>query len=263
MREFATSSPLIYFHSQWCLGILALSLSGMLTGCPTEESPFKSENETLRKQHTKQESVIQSLQDGNQVMQQQIDLLNRELREAQGKTKVAEAQLVQTTTQGQELSKQLQKLGKDNKKLTAQFNWIKKKSSQAKDSISVRNSGGQTRELLHPVKTASQAAQEALSHNGYSLLVSIGTETKSVFVTERKISAPRSLETAGFRNQYVLSLNALPSKGTLLTVKADFEKMGQGGRVLGASKEETADIERRLIVEISKKLEERNKPRKK
>lgn len=256
MRDIATPSTNRSCYIRTCFWILTLSLVGSVTGCQPEESPFKFENKTLRKQVTKQESVIQSLQDGNQVMQEQINLLNRELREAQGKTKVAEAQQSQMTAKVEELVQQ-------NKKLLAQFNWVKKKNAQAKHSITVRDSGGQTRELLHPVRSASKAAQEALAHNGYSLLVNISTDTKSVFITERKISAPRSLETAGFRNQYVLSLNPLPSKGTLLTVKADFEKMGQGGRVLGASKEETAEIERRLIMEISKKLGGRTTSKKK
>ncbi len=39
-----------------------------------------------------------------------------------------------------------------------------------------------------------------------------------------------------------------------LRVRADFEKIAQGNRVLHAGAEETADIERRLIAEISKAL---------
>jgi hypothetical protein len=37
-------------------------------------------------------------------------------------------------------------------------------------------------------------------------------------------------------------------------VKAEFEKLAQGGRILSVSTEETAEIERRLIGEISKAL---------
>ena len=55
--------------------LMALALS--VTACQPEESPLKSENETLHKQADKQESVIVSLQEGNKVMQQQIDLLLR------------------------------------------------------------------------------------------------------------------------------------------------------------------------------------------
>jgi len=60
-----------------CVGMLLLA-----TGCKPDEPRFKAENETLRKQLAKQESVVTSLQDGNRVMQQQIDLLNHELRDA-------------------------------------------------------------------------------------------------------------------------------------------------------------------------------------
>ena len=60
--------------------LMALVLS--VTACQPDESPLKSENETLHKQADKQESVIVSLQEGNKVMQQQIDLLSKELREA-------------------------------------------------------------------------------------------------------------------------------------------------------------------------------------
>jgi hypothetical protein len=84
--------------------------------------------------------------------------------------------------------------------------------------------------------------------------VSIKTDQKAVYVTERKVSPPASLEVAGFRNQYVLSLQALPSNVTRLSVKADFEKLAQGGRLLSVSVEEAAEIERSLIGEINKAL---------
>lgn len=41
---------------------------------------------------------------------------------------------------------------------------------------------------------------------------------------------------------------------TRLSVKADFEKLAQGGRILSVSPEETAEIERRFIGEINKAL---------
>ena len=65
---------------------------------------------------------------------------------------------------------------------------------------------------------------------------------------------PASLEVAGSRNQYVLSLHALPSNITRLSVKAEFEKLAQGGRILSVSAEEVAEIERSLIREIHKAL---------
>jgi hypothetical protein len=38
-------------------------------------------------------------------------------------------------------------------------------------------------------------------------------------------------------------------------VKAEFERVAQGGRILTVSHEETSEIERRLINEINKALE--------
>ena len=65
---------------------------------------------------------------------------------------------------------------------------------------------------------------------------------------------PVSLEVAGSLNQYELSFHALPSNVTRLSVKADFEKLAQGGRILSVSAEEVAEIERSLIREINKAL---------
>jgi hypothetical protein len=106
----------------------------------------------------------------------------------------------------------------------------------------------------HPLSAVAKTVEDALGRNGYQVKVSVRTEQKAVYVTERKISNPVSLEVAGFRNQYVVSLQALPTNLTRLTVKADFEKLAQGGRILSVSLEETAEIERRLIGEIGKAL---------
>ena len=65
---------------------------------------------------------------------------------------------------------------------------------------------------------------------------------------------PVLLEIACSRNKYVLSFHALPSNVTKLNVKADFEKLAQGGRILSVSAEEVAEIERSLIREIDKAL---------
>jgi hypothetical protein len=51
-----------------------------------------------------------------------------------------------------------------------------------------------------------------------------------------------------------VSIQAQPTNTTRLSVKAEFEKLAQGGRILSVSAEETAEIERRLIGEISKAL---------
>ena len=68
--------------NHWPLWIGAIALCLSVSSCKPDDSPFKAENESHRKQLAKQESVVTSLQDGNKVMQQQIDLLNQELRDA-------------------------------------------------------------------------------------------------------------------------------------------------------------------------------------
>lgn len=65
---------------------------------------------------------------------------------------------------------------------------------------------------------------------------------------------PASLEIAGSRNQYVLSLHALPSNVTTLSVKADFGKLAQGGQVLSASTEAVSEIERGPFRDMNKAL---------
>src|SRR5207237_4326234 len=78
--------------SRLTAGLLLATTALTAAGCKPNDSPLKDENERLRKQVTKQESVLISLQDGNKVMQQQIDLLNRELRDAKKETDRAEAE---------------------------------------------------------------------------------------------------------------------------------------------------------------------------
>jgi uncharacterized protein YlxW (UPF0749 family) len=74
----------------WC--ILFVSLYG----CAQDGDPSRAENEVLKKQVAKQESLLSSLQDGNRVMQQQIDLLNQELRDAKDTKEELEKELAET-----------------------------------------------------------------------------------------------------------------------------------------------------------------------
>ena len=114
--------------------------------------------------------------------------------------------------------------------------------------------GSQVEDLPRPLPVVGKAAEEALARNGYRVRVTVKTDQKAVFVTERKISTPTSLETAGSRNQYVVSLQTLSSNVTRLSVKAEFERVVQGGRILAVDAEEIAEIERRLIAEIGKSV---------
>ena len=230
---------------QWPLWIGAIALCFIASGCKPDDSPFKADNESLRKQLAKEESVVTSLQDGNKVMQQQIDLLNQELRDAK---KSAESAKADAKTSAENLAiqaAQAKKLSADIQKVT---------TAQAAQNIYVEVKGTQTEDIPRPLSSVAKIAEEALSRNGYHIRVSIKTDQKAVYVTERKVSPPASLEVAGSRNQYVLSIHALPSNVTRLNVKADFEKLAQGGRILSVSAEEVAEIERSLIREINKAL---------
>ena len=91
-----------------------------LLGCPPENSPLQSENQRLKKQLAKQESVIVSLQEGNKVMQQQIDLLNQEGRKVTNKLeqdlKAAQDKLQQLSQGHQEEDRKLEALEEENVK---------------------------------------------------------------------------------------------------------------------------------------------------
>ena len=231
--------------NQWPLWTGVIALCFLTSSCKPDDSPFKAENESLRKQLAKQESVVSSLQDGNKVMQQQIDLLNQELRDAK---KSAESAKAETRAAAENLALQVAQA----KKLSADVQ--KTAAAQAAQNVHVEEKGTQTDDIPRPLSTVAKIAEEALSRHGYQVKVSIKTDQKAVYVTERKVSPPASLEVAGSRNQYVLSLHALPSNVTRLSVKADFEKLAQGGRILSVSAEEVAEIERSLIREINKAL---------
>lgn len=227
------------------LYLLCAAVFLSLHGCTPDESPFKAENETLKKQLAKQESLVTSLQDGNKVMQQQIDLLNQEIRDAKKAAETAKGEAKASADQLEAQLVQARKLTADIKRTAIE---------QAAQSIQVETKGAQTDSIPRPLATVARTVEEALSRNGYQVKVSIKSDQKAVYVTERKVSNPVSLEVAGFRNQYVVSLHAEPGSVTRLTVKAEFEKLAQGGRILGVSAEETAEIERRLIGEINKAL---------
>jgi hypothetical protein len=217
----------------------------VLLGCKPDDSPFKAENDTLKKQLVRQESLVTSLQEGNKVMQQQIDLLNQEIRDARRAAEVAKAEAKSAGEQLENHLVQARKLTADIKKTAIE---------QAAQNIHIEQKGAQFEDIPRPLSTVAKTVEEALARNGYQVRVSIKADQKAVFVTERKVSNPVSLEVAGFRNQYVVSIQAQPMNVTRLSVKAEFEKLAQGGRILSVSAEETAEIERRLIGEVSKAL---------
>ena len=195
---------------------------------------------------------MNSLQDGNKVMQQQIDLLNQELRDAKKQAEHAQAEAKALQAEAKALGTKLDSQLAESKKLSGEIQRTAAKAAQATDNIRVEEKGSQVEDLPRPLAAVGKATEEALARNGYRVKVSVKTDQKTIYVTERKVTTPTSLETSGSRNQYVVSLQALPSNVTRLSVKADFERLAQGGRILAVDAEETAEIERRLIAEIGK-----------
>jgi hypothetical protein len=268
---------------------LLLALLTPVVSCKPDESPLKAENEQLRKQVAKQESVITSIQDGTKVMQQQIDLLNQELRAAKKEAEQAESELKQQTerlaseskelggkieaerralggkldaerkaflvkleAERKALSAKVEAEAAENRRLLAETKRLTDMYARAVPTVRVEEKGGQTAEVPQPLGSVSRAVEEVLSRNGYTIKASLKNDQKAVYVTERKTSAPASIEVPGYRNQYLLSLQNLDANGTRVTVKADFEKMAQGGKIIAAGPDEVAEIERRLIGEIGK-----------
>ena len=227
------------------LGLIVFPCLLVLPSCKPDDSPFRAENDALKKQVTRQESLVTSLQDGNKIMQQQIDLLNQEIRDAKKSAESAKAEAKSAAEQLEHQLVQARKLTADIKKTAIE---------QAAQNIQIEQKGAQFEDLPRPLNAVTKSVEEALVRNGYQVRVSIKADQKAVIVTDRKISNPVSLEVAGFRNQYVIAVQAQPLNVTRLSVKAEFEKLAQGGRILSVSPEETAEIERRLIGEVSKAL---------
>lgn len=230
------------FVGPWALGIWAM-LVMVTAGCVPDDNSIRVENEALKKQVAKQESLLSSLLDGNKVMQQQIDLLNQELRDAKSTVEA-------TKTEAKHQTEQLELQLAETKRMMA---------AQMTESLKVEEKGSQSDTLPRPMPTVAKVVEEALARNGYQLKISVKTDQRAVYITERKISNPTSLEVTGSRNQYLISLHALPDNLTKLGVKAEFERVAQGGRILSVSHEETNEIEHRLIREINKALENPSK----
>lgn len=214
-------------------------LSLTLAACAPNDNDFRAENDALKRQLAKQESLLSSLQDGNKVMQQQIDLLNQEIRDAKSTTEAAKHEVKLLTEQ-----------------LAIQETEAKQAlATQIAQSLKFEEKGAHSDTLAYPLPAVAKIVEEALTRNGYQLKVSVKTDQKAIYVTERKASKSRSLEAVDTRNQFLISLQALPDNLTRLGVKADYEKVAQGGRILSVSTEETTEIERGLIREVNKVLE--------
>jgi len=237
-----------------------LGLFPILQGCPQDKTPLlEKENGGLKKRVSKQESMIITLQEGNRVMQEQVDRLNQELREKQKEQK-EKLKAAQETGQGlateqHTLTQQVTELTKENQKLKNDTKWLRRQRELFRQSISMHIAEGNAQTFTISLPPIVEATKKALRQHGYSILTKMATDQNAVFVTERKTSASASLELPGFRNQYFLLIKAVGQGATTLKVKAYYEKISQDGKILGVSKNEKADIELRMIRAVEKVLQ--------
>jgi hypothetical protein len=249
--------------------MMAVLLLLFLAGCPRDNSGLQEENAQLKKQVTKLESVIHSLQEGNKIMQQQIDWLNQEARKTeesyetqlrnaeashQEQLQDAQAQMAELMNSPKKDVARIQTLEKAIRKLEGETNWLRKQRDQMRKTLTIQKIGGQTQELPFSFSSVSTIIEDALTKNGYSILSSMQTDQKAIFITDRKTSLPPSLELSGFRNQYLLSIEKGPSDHSTLWVRAEFEKISKNGQMFSAPQSEVTDIELRLIQEIHQSL---------
>lgn len=251
------------------ISILAAMLMLFLTGCPQDNSDFQEENIHLKKQLTKLESVIHSLQEGNKIMQQQIDLLNQEARKTaesyevqirelealhQEQLGVAQTKMAELVDSPKKDIAKIKILEQENRKLEGETKWLRSQRDQMRKTLTLQQIGGQTQDLPFSFSTVSNIIEDALTQNGYSILSSMQTDQKAVYITDRKTSLPPSLELSGFRNQYFLSIEKGPSDHATVWVRAEFEKLSKNGQMFSAPQSDITDIELRLIQEIHQAL---------
>ena len=261
LRLLLASQPIFKINSfltrvSKALGVVFCLLA--LTACPQDQTELQGEAIQLKKQTAKLESVIQSLQEGNKVLQQQIDRLSQEARETEAsyenKLKEAQSHIAQLANTPKKDLATIQSLEQKNKKLLGEAKWLRSQREQMRESLAMEQIGGQTHELPFTFSTVSTIMEEALTKNGYTVLATMQTDQRAVYITDRKTSLPPSLELSGFRNQYLAMIEKGPADHTTLWVRAEFEKISRNGNIYSAPQAELADIEIRLIQEIHETL---------
>jgi len=230
----------------------------VLTACPQDQTALQGETLQLKKQTAKLESVIQSLQEGNKVLQQQIDRLNQEARETEAsyeaKLQEAQSHITQLTNTPKKNVATIQSLEQKNTKLQKDAQWLRSQRDRMRKSLVMQQIGGQTHELPFAFSTVSTIMEDALTKNGYTVLTTMQTDKKAIYITDRKTSLPPSLELSGFRNQYLAMIEKGPADHTTIWVRAEFEKLSRNGHIFAAPQAELTDIELRLIQEIHQTL---------
>lgn len=254
------------------------------TGCPPDNAPLIEEKEQLKKQIVKQETMMTTLQEGNRVLQEQVDRLNQELRNQElrnqelrdtqkslarqlkrsqqtGKALATEKrhrlqQVATLTDDNQKFQKDNQTLQRENQKLKDNAQWLRRQREMFRKSLQTNMQTVKAKPLPHALPDVVNATRRALAQHGYAVMATMETDKKAVFVTERKTSASLLIEVAGFRNQYLVELESKANDHTALKIKAQYEKVAQGGNVLDVGDNEVEEIEHRLIQAIQQALKE-------
>ena len=265
-------------------GLLLMLAFIASTGCPPDNAPLIEEKEQLKKQIVKQETMMTTLQEGNRVLQEQVDRLNQELRnqelrnqELRDKQKSLARQLKRSQQTGKALATEKrhllqqvatltddnqtfqqdnQKLQRENQKLKDNAQWLRRQREMFRKSLQTNMQTVNAKPLTHALPDVINATRRALAQHGYAVMATMETDKKAVFVTERKTSASLLIEVAGFRNQYLVELESKANDHTALKIKAQYEKVAQGGNVLDVGDNEVEEIENRLIQAIQQALKE-------
>ncbi len=261
LRQLLTSpqiNKMQAFLNRVVFRLLVMLCLLMLTACPQDQTALQGETLQLKKQAAKLESVIQSLQEGNKVLQQQIDRLNQESRETatsyEAQLEEAQSQIRQLTNVPKKDVATIQSLEKKNKKLKRDAQWLRSQRDHMRKSLIIQQIGGQSHELPFTFPVVSTIMEEAFTKNGYTILSTMQTDQKAIYITDRKTSLPPSLELSGFRNQYLAMIEKGPADHTTIWVRAEFEKLSRNGHIFAAPQAELTDIELRLIQEIHQTL---------
>lgn len=251
--------------------ILACAL---FTACPPDNTPLIEENERLKKQNVKQETMMATIQDGNRILQEQIDRLNQELRDNEQvfAERIDRAQQTgqSLSTENHNLLKQIQTLTKDNQKLKQVYEklkaentkhkgdaqWLRKQREIFRQSLQANTQTAKTQRFPYPLRDVIKATSQALAQHGYMVLAKMATDTKAVFVTERKTAPSSSIESRGYRNQYLVELTAQSTNQTALKIRSQYEKMRQAEPILDTDSEEVSDLEQQFIQAIHQRLDQ-------
>ena len=202
-------------------------------------------------------------------MQQQIDLLNQEARKTaesyekqlrdteathQEQLREAQAKMADLVNGPKKDVARIKTLEQQNRKLAGETKWLRSQRDQMRKALTLQQIGGQTQPFPFSFSSVSQIIEDTLTKNGYSILSSMQTDQKAIYITDRKTSLPPSLELSGFRNQYLISIEKGPSDHAILWVRAEFEKLSKNGQMFSAPQSEITEIELRLIQEIHQAL---------